>query len=153
MDDFTIARVIHVAAVLLWIGGVAFVTSVLMPALMRETPPNERLSVFHRFEGRFAAQARIWVGLAGLSGFWMIWRANLWDRFLDPRFWWMHAMLIVWLGFSLMLYVVEPFFLHHKMQDAVSLDLFPRMLTMHRIALAVSLITLFGAVAGSHGLM
>lgn len=30
-DDFTLARVIHVVAVLFWIGGVAFVTLVLMP--------------------------------------------------------------------------------------------------------------------------
>ncbi len=33
MDDFIIARVIHVVAVLFWIGGVAFVTLVVMPSV------------------------------------------------------------------------------------------------------------------------
>ena len=38
-DDFTLARVIHVVAVLFWIGGVAFVTLVLMPAVRAGNPP------------------------------------------------------------------------------------------------------------------
>ena len=67
-DDFTLARVIHVVAVLFWIGGVAFVTLVLMPAVRAGNPPAERLAAFHRIEGRFAPQARLWVLLAGASG-------------------------------------------------------------------------------------
>ena len=35
MDDFLIARVIHMASIVLWIGGVAFVTTVAMPAIRR----------------------------------------------------------------------------------------------------------------------
>jgi uncharacterized membrane protein len=31
MDDLTIARAIHVVGVVFWIGGVAFVTTVLLP--------------------------------------------------------------------------------------------------------------------------
>ena len=33
MDDLALARAIHVIAVLFWIGGVGFVTWVIMPAL------------------------------------------------------------------------------------------------------------------------
>ncbi|WP_417595812.1 hypothetical protein [Parasphingorhabdus sp.] len=40
MDDYTIARVVHVASVLLWIGGVAFVTMVAMPAIRRQSGVN-----------------------------------------------------------------------------------------------------------------
>ena len=35
MNDFVLARVIHVLGVVLWIGGVAMVTTVLLPALRR----------------------------------------------------------------------------------------------------------------------
>ena len=35
MDDFILARAVHVLSVLLWIGGVAFVTTVLLPAVRR----------------------------------------------------------------------------------------------------------------------
>jgi uncharacterized membrane protein len=152
MDDFILARVLHVLAVLLWIGGVAFVTMVLFPSIRNGVPPSERLEAFHRFEGRFAPQAKIWVLLAGGTGFWMAFRADLWCRFADPHFWWMHAMAAVWLIFTAMLFVVEPLFLHRRMQTSSepAAD-FVRMERMHRLLLAASLVTVCGAVAGSHG--
>ncbi|MGC4249947.1 MAG: hypothetical protein QM605_00365 [Sphingobium sp.] len=153
MDDFTLARVFHVVAVLLWIGGVAFVTLVVMPSVRAGHEPEERLAAFHRIEGRFAPQARWWVLIAGASGLWMTWRADMWDRFADPRFWWMHAMLILWLLFAAMLFVVEPFFLHRRMKTSADpAGDFARMERMHRIALAASIVTVAGAVGGSHGL-
>lgn len=95
MDDFTLARVIHVIAIVAWIGGVAFVTLVIMPMLTAKEAPEKRLARFAEIEGGFAWQARIWVLLAGISGFWMVWRADLWSRFATPGFWWMHAMVAV----------------------------------------------------------
>lgn len=92
MDDFTIARTIHIFSVLMWIGGVAFVTLIVIPSIRLTYPPGERLSAFELIEGRFAPQARIWVLLAGASGFWMVYRGQMWSRFVDPQFWWMHAM-------------------------------------------------------------
>lgn len=152
MEAFILARAVHVLAVLLWIGGVAFVTMVLLPAVRRSTAPEQRLAEFHRFEARFAPQARLWVLAAGLSGLWMTWRADLWSRFADPHAWWMHAMVLVWLAFATMLFVVEPLHLHRRM--AASPDPardFRRLERLHRVALALSLVTLAGAVAGSHG--
>ena len=153
MDGFTIARVLHVVSILFWIGGVAFVTLVVMPSIRAHYPPRDRLASFHRMEGRFAPQARWWVLLAGASGFWMVWRMDLWSRFADLHFWWMHAMVAVWLIFMLMLFLIEPLFLHRRM--IASLDparLFARMERMHRILLAASIVAVIGAVGGSHGL-
>ena len=147
MDDFILARAVHILSVLMWIGGVAFVTTALMPAIRRSIPPERQLEEFHRFEGRFAPQAAISVLLAGASGFWMTWRADLWSRFADPHYWWMHAMVAVWLAFALMLFVVEPLFLHKRM--AASPDPardFRQMERLHRVALVLSLVTVAGAV-------
>lgn len=153
MDDFTIARVVHVVSVLLWIGGVAFVTLVLMPSIRGMRAPDDRLSAFHRVEGRFAPQARIWVFLAGASGFWIMWRGEMGYRLVEPRFWWIHAMIAVWLIFAAMLFVIEPLFLHRRMAASPSpAKDYTRMERMHRLLLAVSAITLVGAVGGSHGL-
>lgn len=152
MNDIIFARAIHVLAVLLWIGGVAFVTVVLLPAVRRSAPPEGRLAEFHRVEARFAPQARLWVLAAGLSGLWMTWRADLWSRFADPQAWWMPAMVAVWLAFAAMLFVVEPLHLHRRM--AASTDPardFARLERLHRVALALSLLTVAGAVAGTHG--
>ncbi|HSQ96968.1 MAG TPA: hypothetical protein VLM18_12865 [Croceibacterium sp.] len=152
MNDFILARAIHVLSVVMWIGGVAFVTTVAMPAVRRTSAPEERLEAFQRFEARFAPQARAWVVLAGASGLWMIWRADMWGRFQDGQDWWMHAMVCLWALFALMLFVVEPFFLHRRMEAAADpARVFSRMEWMHRVLLTLSLLTVAAAVAGSHG--
>lgn len=153
MDDFTIARAIHVIAVLFWIGGVGFVTWVLMPMLEAPEQPEDRLNRFQQIEQRFAWQARIWVLLAGASGFWMVTRADMWSRFADGRFWWMHLMVALWSVFVLMLFIIEPLYLHRRMatSNASGAD-FARALWLHRLLLAVGIFTIFGAVGGSHGL-
>ena len=58
IDDLAIAPLVHVVAVTMWIGGVAFVTTVAMPAIRRLHLPDARLAAFHAFEGPFAGQAR-----------------------------------------------------------------------------------------------
>ena len=153
MDDFTIARIVHVVAVLMWIGGVAFVTTVIMPALRHDREAADRLAAFHRIESGFAWQAKIWVMLAGASGFWMVWRTDMWSRFTDPHCWWMWAMLLVWLVFTIMLFILEPLFLHKRMAASPHPQLdFKRMERVHRILLLASIIATIGAVGGSHGL-
>lgn len=153
MDDFVIARIAHVASVLFWIGGVAFVTLVLMPSIRAANAPDERLAAFHRIEGRFAPQARLWVLLAGASGFWMMWRGEMGYRLAEPQFWWMHAMIAIWLIFAAMLFVIEPLFLHRRMASSPdpARD-YARMERMHRLLLGASTIAVIGAVGGSHGL-
>lgn len=154
MDDFTIARALHVVAVLMWIGGVAFVTTIVMPFIRRSTLPAERLAAFHRIEGPFARQASFWVLLAGATGFWMAYRADMWSRFTELQFWWMHAMVAVWLFFAVMLFVIEPLYLHRRLTSSPTPAAdFVRFERLHRVLLVVSLITVAGAVAGSHGLV
>jgi uncharacterized membrane protein len=152
-DDFTLDRLTHVVAVAAWIGGVWFVTFVVIPAIARSDAPTERLAAFHRIEGRFAPQARWWVLLAGLSGFWMTWRADLWSRFTDPQMWWMHAMVALWLVFAIMLFIAEPLVLHRRMASSPEPERdFAHMATMHRALSIVGFVTVAGAVGGAHGL-
>ena len=153
MDGIIIARIIHVASVVLWIGGVGFVTLVVMPSVRANHPPREWLAAFQQIEGRFAPQARLWVLLAGGSGLYMVYRADMWARFLSARFWWMHAMAGLWLAFMVMLFLIEPFVSHERLAHVASPHVaFARLEMMHRLALAVAVITLAGAVGGSHGL-
>lgn len=153
MDDFQIARVVHVIAVLFWIGGVGFVTLVLIPALRRDYPPAERLAAFHALEKRFAPQARLWVGLAGASGLWMVYRGDLWRRFADAAYWWMLAMVAVWAMFAFLLFVAEPLVLHRRMarSQTQAVD-FDRLERAHQLLLTLAVVALVGAVGGSHGL-
>lgn len=153
IDDFAFARVVHIVAIVGWIGGVWFVTFVVMPAIVRNEPPAARLVAFHRIEQGFAPQARIWVVTAGLSGFWMTWRADLWSRFANADFWWMHSMLGLWMIFAVMLFIAEPLFLHKRMADSPAPEAdFQRMITMHRTLSIAAFVTVLGAMSGTHGL-
>ncbi len=151
-----LARALHVLSVVLWIGGVGFVTTVMLPTVRRLKGAEEWLPLFDAFESRFAVQARVTIVLAGLTGFYMLVRLDLWYRFLMLGFWWMHAMVLVWLLFTLMLFVAEPLFLHRWIMArarAAPVSTFRWVEWLHRILLVLSLLTVFGAVAGSHGFL
>jgi uncharacterized membrane protein len=155
VDDLIIARVIHVLAIVFWIGGVAMVTTVLLPAIRRLEAPAERVALFEAIERRFAGQARLTTALAGLSGLHMLYRLDLWDRFLSVQYWWMHAMVGVWLLFTLMLFAAEPLFLHRWFLARAKVapeSTFALIQWLHWILLGLGVITMLGAVAGSHGL-
>ena len=154
MDHAIIARALHVLGVVLWIGGVAFVTTVLLPSVRRMKTPEERVAFFEAVEGRFAWQARGTTLLVGGTGFYLVDLWDLWDRFRSLSFWWMHAMVLVWVLFSVMLFIAEPLFLHRRLLEAARLRpeaTFLRIERMHRVLLAISLVAVAGAVAGSHG--
>lgn len=154
MADLLIARALHVVAIILWIGGVGMVTTVLLPAIRAQFPPAERFAAFHAMERRFARQSRFTTVLAGASGFYMAARFEAWDRFRDASFWWMHAMVLTWLVFTLMLFVAEPLFLDRLLhrRAAVAPEATWRLVQwLHAGLLTLSLVTAAGAVAGSHG--
>lgn len=153
MDAIALARALHVLSIVFWIGGVAFVTLVLLPAL-RNSDAATRLAAFERLERRFGLQAKWAVLLAGLSGIYMTDALMAWERFLDIRFWWMHAMVSVWLVFAIVLFVAEPLFLHAWFHRRAALDpdkSFAILQRMHYVMLILSLIAVAGAVLGSHG--
>ncbi len=154
MDDLSIARALHVISLVHWIGGVSLVTLVLLPGIIRSVASENRLELFETIEGRFGFQARISTTIAGLSGFYMTHRLDAWDRFADPEFWWMHAMVFIWAVFTFVLFIAEPAFLHRWFHDRASKrpgPTFALVLAMHRILLFASLVTVGAAVLGAHG--
>src|SRR5688572_13522862 len=111
MEEVTIARVLHVLGVVLWIGGVGMVTTVLLPVTKRLKTAAERIMFFETVERGFALQARVSTLVTGLSGLYLVHKLDLWQRFAHVEFWWMHAMVLVWALFTLVLFVLEPLFL------------------------------------------
>ena len=153
-DHAIVARALHVLGVVLWIGGVAFVTTVLLPSVRRMRSPEERVAFFEAIEGRFAWQARGTTLLVGATGFYLVHAWDLWDRFSGAGWWWMHAMVLVWAIFTVMLFVAEPLFLHRRFLESARRrpeETFRRIERMHWLLLTVSLVTVLGAVAGAHG--
>ena len=155
MESWGLARALHVVGVVLWIGGVAMVTTVLLPAVARAGTAGAA-ELFERLEHGFARQSRWTTALVGATGFYLVHALGVWERFGDPRYWWMGAMVLVWTLFTLMLFVLEPLFLHRWFAARATRD--PQgtlriVARMHWVLLALSLATIAGAVAGAHGVL
>ena len=151
-----LARIVHVLGVVLWIGGVAFVTTVLIPAIRQLPTAAQRIELFEQLESRFAWQARITTTLVGASGLYMLHAMGAWNRYLDPAYWWVHLMTWVWLTFMVVLFALEPLFLHRRFIAAARRDserAFRLLHGMHWILLTLSIVAIAGAVAGSRGFL
>lgn len=154
IDDLALARAIHILALVHWIGGVAAVTTIILPRARELPDARDALAAFEAFERRFARQARISILLAGLSGVYMLVKIDAWDRFQYASFWWMHLMVGVWALFALMIYIVEPIVIHKLFHDFALREkdrAFALAAIFHAIALLVSAIAIGAGVLGAHG--
>jgi uncharacterized membrane protein len=153
IDDIELARALHVLFVVHWIGGVAFVTLVALPLAHASRDARKGWDLFEAVENRFASQVRWSIPLAGVTGFSMAWRLDLWDRLGDASFWWMDAMVALWGLFTAIVFIVEPL-AHARIAEMAERDpaaLLRQLWRAHLALLAAASITIAGAVAGAHG--
>lgn len=153
MDDLTIARALHVLAIVHWIGALTTVTASILPAARREADPARGAALFEAVEARVSLQVKFSVTLAGLTGFYMTERLDAWARFLDPTFWWMQAMLALWALFMIVLFAAEPFVLDRWFAREATRD--PRRVLdlaqrAHWLLTGLAWITVGAAVLGAH---
>lgn len=153
-DGLTLARAIHVLALVHWIGGVSVITTIVLPQARRLPDAAAAVEFFEAFERRFVRQVRISILLAGLSGLYMLYALDAWDRFLHLAFWWFHLMVAVWCLFALMVYVIEPLFAHRRFRELAMHDAagaFALATRMHVLVLTISAIAIGAGVLGAHG--
>lgn len=156
MDDVTIARAVHVISVIHWMGGVAFVTAVILPMVAATAKPSRQIALFEQIERRFSAQVKISVPVAGLSGFYMADRLEVWHRFLAPSGWWLTAMALLWVLFMVILFVLEPFVLKGRLHALAAADpegVMRLLQRAHWILLALGALVAVVGVLGAHGLL
>jgi uncharacterized membrane protein len=153
MDDLTWARVLHVCAIVGWVGSLWFVSLSLLPAVKSTQAPEQRMAVFRPLAGGHTRQSQIWVALIGVSGLWMLWRGDMWARLESGRFWWMHVMVGVWVVFAIILFVLEPLSRRRpRPESGDPASVFAGVVKHHRVLSIVALVTLVVSLAGSHGL-
>ncbi|MCP4266729.1 MAG: hypothetical protein GY777_14355 [Candidatus Brocadiaceae bacterium] len=149
-EYFVLTRAVHVIAIIIWIGGVAFVTTVLIPALRKTQSPEDRLQLFETLENRFSFQAKFTTLLAGITGFYMLHIMDAWSSL--P--WWIYPMIFVWAIFTVVLFIFEPLFLHKWFLKQAAINnekSFLILQIMHIVLLTISLLAAFAGVAGVHG--
>jgi len=154
IDDLALARAIHVLALVHWIGGLAVVTTIVLPNARALPDAQAAVAAFEAFERRFAAQVRISILLVGLSGLYMLAKFDAWDRFQYAAFWWLDLMVAVWTLFALMVYVLEPLVLHRRFREFALRDktrAFAAAMRFHAVALLISAFAIVAGVLGAHG--
>lgn len=147
-----LAIAVHVLGVLWWLGGLAFVTLVFLPALRNDYTGDPHI-LLKTIENRFAPQARIALILVGLSGGYLLAVTGYWHLLLRQSFWWLDAMIAYWLLFVLMLFVLEPSGLmqHLVFDERRPENSWRRFHVVHMILLALGVIVVAAVMIGSHG--
>lgn len=154
MSDIIVARVLHVLAVVVWIDGVSMVTTVVLPAVRHQAFGENSFQAIQVVERRFVWQARTALIVVGITGFYMTARLELWSRFRAAEFWWMHAMVCLWLLFAIILFIAEPLISRRAHAVPTTVQAAKRLTWLRRahwLLLVLSLVTIAGAVAGSQG--
>lgn len=149
-QELALIRAAHVVAVVVWLGGVGFVTTTLLPVIRRHWPEDEQSEVFARFARRFAWQARITVAVAGLSGLWLAYRLGYLSRRGFDLPWWLVAMALVWAVFSAMLYLRPALTAMLSSLAAKKPRALASVELVHRFLLAASLFVIAAAIVGVH---
>lgn len=143
MATLDILLAFHVLGVVWWVGGVSMVTATLLPIFNR-LPADERIQRIKQLEHRFANQARVAVLVVGITGFWMY--ALVPDAI--ARTWWVGLMLLVWVLFTVLLFIAEPLRLPAKLGLIHKPAAF---LGLHAVLLTLALAAVFCGVIGARG--
>ncbi len=94
---------LHVATIVLWIGGVAFVTIIVFPLIARMTDSFDAVMLFQGVEHRFAKHARLYVAISGITGFLVLYLEGLQGLLFTARGLGITIMLIAWAFYLLVL--------------------------------------------------
>ncbi|MCK4847217.1 MAG: hypothetical protein KAS88_06035, partial [Deltaproteobacteria bacterium] len=101
---------VHLLTVILWIGGLGFITILMLPMIIRMEDPLGKVLLFNRIEQKFAPLARVYNVIVGVSGFTLLYMTGAYrDIFtftiesLPLLF-----MAVVWVFWAVMLFVLEP---------------------------------------------
>ncbi len=92
----TVLLIIHVISVIIWIGGVSFVTTVIFPMMYRTEGSLEKALLFQGVEHRFAGMVKWLIGAVGVTGFWMLSAKYGIRILLDPHGIGIVIMLFAW---------------------------------------------------------
>lgn len=155
---FYIMHIIHLLTVILWIGGLAFVTTMVLPMAIKDPDPLRKVLTFQRIEHRFAPTAKWYNLITGASGFVMIfqmgWHKVLFTRQGIP----LTFMVLVWVFWFVMLFGLEPIVIKKMLErmaksgEKMEIEtVFARMNRMHWMMLIVSLAASAAGVLTAHG--
>lgn len=156
---FSLLHIIHVLTVILWIGGLAFITFLILPMIVKMPNPLEKVLLFQRIEHRFAPAARIYSAVVGISGFVMFFMMDLQSLIFTGEGLSLLFMIIVWIFWTVMLFGLEPLIIKRLLDRLASRkgdgleieDVFRRMNLLHLALIFISLAAAASGAIFAHG--
>ena len=144
---------VHVLGVVIWIGGVAFVTMIVFPMIMRMEGSLEKVIFFQGMEHRFAGIAKTAVFIVGITGGWLLHITGEYKILFTPQGVGPTIMLLVWTVYVLVLLfeakLFKIIFRGEAQQDTAKV--FFRLSAFHWVVLGLSLLAVGIGVWAGHG--
>ena len=144
---YLIALIIHVLSIVVWIGGVAFVTMIVFPMIQRTDNSLEQVLMFQGTEHRFSKIAKVMVIVAGLSGFYLITVKGT-----GTGVW---IMISVWAVYASLLFFLEKIlfkklFTKPSGEELNTKEIFFRLQVFHWVVLALSFTAVAAGIIAGH---
>ncbi len=137
----------HLLSVVVWIGGVAFVTAIVFPTLARMEDSMAKVSFFMGFERRFQLLAKICVLIAGASGILLFWRRGAFGVLTTDEAVLLGYKFLVWLIFVVLLFGAEQRLMGALVSEKTAPQkAFKRLSAFHWVVLILSLIAIVAGI-------
>jgi len=138
---------IHVLSVVIWIGGVAFVTAIVFPVLQHMEDSMAKVSFFIGFERRFQLLAKILVILVGVTGIFLFLERGAFASLTREETVLLGYKFFIWLFYLVLLFGAEKRLMAALVSPKTTLErAFKRMSVFHWVALILSLIAVVAGI-------
>lgn len=149
----SVLTAVHVLGVVIWIGGVAFVTMIVFPMITRMEDSFEKVLFFQGLEHRFARIAKNSVAVVGITGCWLLYITGEWRILFSMAGIGPTLMTVVWTFYLFVLLfegkIFRMIFGGKTQQDAVKV--FSLLSRFHWVVLGLSLLAVGVGVWAGHG--
>ena len=161
---FASMHIIHLLTSILWIGGLGFITILILPMVVKMPDALQKVLLFQRIEHRFAPLARYFTAVVGASGFMMFYLMDLGGVVFEQEGRFLLFMIAVWCFWVVMLFGLEPLIIKRILDsmakqgeaDGKKLDIegvFNIMNKLHWVLLTLSLSAATSGAIFAHGLI
>lgn len=138
---------LHVLSVIIWIGGVAFVTAIVFPVLGRMEDSMAKMSFFMGFERRFQLLAKIFMTLAGATGMLLFWQRGAFASLTGEETGLLGYKFFVWLIYAILLFGAEKRLMGTLVSQKTPPEkAFKRLSIFHWVVLILSLIAVVAGI-------
>jgi uncharacterized membrane protein len=138
---------LHVLAVVIWIGGVAFVTAIVFPVLGRMEDSMAKVSFFMGFEKRFQFLAKIMVIIAGATGILLFFERGGFGSLTNTEALLLGYKFLVWVLYFALLFGAEKRLMATLISPNTPVEkAFGRLTLFHWVVLILSLLAVISGI-------